>query len=93
MLGSAIDAIDEEGELVRSQLPTGQGARAGERTLDASGGGAVAGQSDAQVGGLVKLVAPSRRRVAVEPFLQEGHAVSQRRACRLLAQPRDDEEP
>ncbi len=53
-------------------------------------GGSAVGHQDAEVRCGGKLVSPSRKRVAVEQ-LQERFDVSERRACKVLDQPRSSQ--
>ena len=62
-------------------------ARARERAAEAAGGGSGAGQRDLEGGGLGNVLSPPRRRQAVD-YVRHHLGISERRACRVLDQPR-----
>ena len=64
-----------------------EGARARERAPEASSGGLDTGQADPRGSGRGKLLSPERRRRCVVRVRQQLGA-SERRACRVLGQPR-----
>jgi len=64
-----------------------QGPRARKRQAEEAGCRSLAGQCDPEGGHPGKLISPARGRRAVER-VQQTLGVSERRACRVLAQPR-----
>ncbi len=65
-----------------------QEARAGKRPAEANGCRSGPGQADPERSGRGKLLSPSRRRECVERVQRVLPAVSERRACMVLNQPR-----
>jgi hypothetical protein len=64
-----------------------EGTGTGEQQAEATGGGAEPGQAGIERPGLGKLLSPERRRCAVSHACTQ-HGTSERRACRLVNQPR-----
>ncbi len=75
-------------EVGRGQAAEAVGGR--EPAFEGDRGGSAVGHQDAEVRCGGKLVSPSRKRVAVEQ-LQERFDVSERRACKVLDQPRSSQ--
>src|SRR6267154_2772351 len=66
---------------------TAEGSGAGEREAEAVGIGVEPGQAGAEGHRLGKLLSPERRRCAVS-HARQTHGMSERRACRVVKQPR-----
>ena len=80
------DVLPVEGEVWRAGGVRGAAAAdagGGERAAEEAAGRGDAGQRDAERRGWKKMVTPAARREAVA-HLREHHAVSERRACRVL---------
>ena len=67
---------------------TAEETRTGERTAEADSGRSRPGQADPERSGRGKLLSPSRRRKCVEHVQRILPTVSERRACRVINQPR-----